>query len=334
MQKIYYAILLITVLVGCRSRHKADTSPTLPGGITYQLVQGWPSLPAGFKLGNPTGIGIDTAQNIVIFHRAGREWPLFGSMPTSLIKEKTILILERKTGQLLNSWGDNLFVMPHGLTVDHQNNIWVTDVGAHQVFKFSHEGQLLMKLGEAGKPGKDTLHFNQPTDVAVAPDGSFYVSDGYGNSRVMKFNAAGQPLFEWGKQGEGPGQFDIPHSITLNQEGKLLVADRENSRIQVFDSTGKFITSYDNSKGGKVYAVAYDTVGKQLVATDYITNYITPKGSDILLFDSTGKSQHHWGRSGGYQGPVTRLHDIAVDQEGNIFVCDILKNRIQQFSKQ
>jgi peptidylamidoglycolate lyase len=333
MQKYFHAFILMVMIAGCKGRHQEDTSLTSPGGLTYQLVQNWPSLPAGLKLGNPTGIGIDTAQNLVVFHRASREWPLFGSMPASLIKEKTILVLQRKTGQLLNSWGDNWFVMPHGLTVDDQNNIWVTDVGSHQVFKFSYEGKLLMKLGEANKPGNDPLHFNKPTDVAVAPDGSFYVSDGYGNSRVIKFNAAGQYLFEWGEKGDGPGQFDIPHSIAL-KEDRVLVADRENSRIQVFDSTGKFIAVYDNSKAGKVYAVAYDTAGKQLVATDYITNYIAPKGSDILLFDATGKSLHHWGRSGGYQGPVTRLHDIAVDKEGNIFVCDILKNRIQQFSKQ
>lgn len=95
----------------------------------YKLVTNWLHLPANFKLGNPTGIGIDNNQNIVVFCRAGREWPLFGSMPGKPIQSKTILIIDKDSGKLLDSWGDNLFIMPHGLTVDSENNIWVTDVG-------------------------------------------------------------------------------------------------------------------------------------------------------------------------------------------------------------
>jgi peptidylamidoglycolate lyase len=153
----------------------------------------------GFKLGNPTGIGIDTNENIVVFHRAERVWPVFGSMPDIPIQGKTVLIINKDNGKLINSWGDNLFVMPHGLKVDNQNNVWLTDVGLHQVFKFNHKGKLLMKIGEAKVPGNDSLHFNKPTDIAIAKDGSFYVSDGYGNSRVVKFSATGKYLLEWGQ---------------------------------------------------------------------------------------------------------------------------------------
>lgn len=332
-QHANYLLALLLSLNSCNSSHQGDTQTTLSKKVNYQLVKNWPSLPADYILGNPTGIGIDTTQNIVVFHRAGREWPLLGSMPSSFINQKTILVLDRNTGKLLNSWGDSLFIMPHGLTVDNQNNIWVTDVGLHQVFKFSYGGKLLMKLGIAKTPGKDSLHFNRPTDVAIARDGSFYVSDGYRNSRIVKFSASGQYLFEWGKKGDGPGAFDVPHAIDLDNKSRVYVADRENSRIQVFDSTGKFIAQYDNSHAGKVYSITVDKTNAQLFATDYITNYITPKGSDIILFDSTHRLGQ-FGRSGDYQGPVTRLHDIAIDKDGNIYTGDILNNRIQKFIKQ
>lgn len=335
MKQSYNLIAILTIyLFACKGTQQGEVSSAAPTINSYQLVQGWPALPADHILGNPVGIGIDTAQNIVVFHRAGREWPLLGSMPTSFIDKHTITVLDRNTGKPLNSWGASLFIMPHGLTVDNQNNIWVTDVGLHQVFKFTHEGRLLLQLGIAQKPGNDSLHFNRPTDVAVAPDGFFYVSDGYRNSRVVKFNAVGQYLFEWGKAGNAPGAFDIPHAIDLDGKGHVYVADRENSRVQVFDSTGKFITQYDNKKGGKVYSIVVDKTKEQLIAADYLTNYITPKGSDIILFDSTGTRIGQFGRSGGYSGATTRIHDIAIDNEGNIYTCDILKNSIQKFKKQ
>jgi peptidylamidoglycolate lyase len=153
---------------------------------TYELVKDWPQLPPGISLGNPTGMSLDTNQNLVVFHRADRTWPLLTSMPDKPIACKTVLIINKDNGTLINSWGADEFIMPHGLTVDRENNIWVTDVGLHQVFKFSHEGKLLFKLGEAGIAGHDSAHFNKPTAVAIAKDGSFYVSDGYGNSRVIK----------------------------------------------------------------------------------------------------------------------------------------------------
>lgn len=224
----------------------------------YQLLRNWPNLPDSFKLGNPTGIGIDTNQNIFIFHRADRAWPLIGSMPDTYISSKTILMLDRDSGKILNSWGDSLFIMPHGLTVDMNNNIWVTDVGLHQVFKFSHEGNLLMSLGEAKIPGNDSSHFNLPTDVAVTKNGSFYVSDGYGNSRVVKFSSTGQYLFEWGKKGDKEGEFNLPHAIDLDNKGNLYVADRENSRVQVFAPTGKFIKQWTDKSFGRISSVVFD----------------------------------------------------------------------------
>ncbi len=230
-------IFLILFFLGCYSEGK---SQDLKNPSKYELVKDWPQLPDGYLLSQPGGIGIDTSQHILVFHRPGRRWKLLeDKFPDSLISSNTILVLDRQTGKILDSWGANLFIMPHGLTVDKDNNVWVTDVGLHQIFKFSHDGKLLMKLGEAKIPGNDSLHFNRPTDVAVAPDGSFYVSDGYRNSRVIKFSASGKYLFEWGKKGNKPGEFNIPHAIDLDAKGNVYVADRQNNRIQEFDASGK-----------------------------------------------------------------------------------------------
>ena len=196
----YRRLIFVTFFFSCCcSAGMAQALKTLRNPPKYELVNDWPQLPEGYILSQPGGIGIDTSQNVFVFHRPGRRWKLLEEeFPDSLISANTILMLDRKTGKILNSWGGNVFVMPHGLTVDKDNNVWVTDVGLHQVFKFSHECKLLMRLCEAKIPGNDSLHFNRPTDVAVAADGSFYVSDGYRNSRVVKFSRSGKYLFEWG----------------------------------------------------------------------------------------------------------------------------------------
>ncbi len=300
----------------------------------YELVPNWPQLPAGFVLGNPTGMGVDSSQNIFVFHRADRAWPLSNIMPGDFISSKTILQLDRETGRIINSWGENLFIMPHGLRVDKQNNVWVTDVGLHQVFKFTHEGQLLLKIGEAKVHGNDKIHFNMPTDIAIANDGSFYISDGYGNSRVVKFSATGQYLFEWGTKGDKEGQFDIPHGITLDKNGNVYVADRENSRIQVFDPSGKFLKQYADKTFGNMCAVTIDPITQKLFAVDDL-NFLKLKhrGSDAIIFDRNGTVQNRFGRSGSYNGPVCWYHDIAVDDKENIYIGDILGNTLLKFKK-
>ena len=302
--------------------------------IKYEVANNWPALPKDFRLGNPTGIGIDTNQNIVIFHRADREWPLIGSMPNKTIQSKTILIIDKDNGKLLNSWGNNLFIMPHGLTVDNENNVWVTDVGLHQVFKFSYAGKLLMKLGEAKVSGNDSLHFNKPTDIAITKDGSLYVSDGYGNSRVIKFSATGKYLFEWGKKGSKEGEFDIPHALSLDSSGNVYVADRENNRIQIFDPNGKFIKQFSDKSFGTICSVGFDKTQSKLFAVDDFTSLkVKHRGSDIFVFDTTGKVKMRFGRSGSYQGDISWYHDLTVDKDENIYVGDILGNTIQKFKK-
>lgn len=300
--------------------------------IQYELVENWSDLPKELSLGNPTGIGIDINQNIVVFHRADREWPLIGAMPDKPIQGKTILIIDKDDGKLIASWGDGLFIMPHGLKIDKQNNIWVTDVGLHQVFKFDGNGNLLLKLGEAHISGNDSLHFNRPTDIAIADDNSFYVSDGYENSRIVKFSAAGKYLFEWGRKGDKESEFNIPHGITLDDSGNVYVADRENSRIQMFDSTGKFIRQFSDKSFGAISAVACEK--STLFAVDDFTFLkVKHRGSDIFAFDSSGNVQTRFGRSGSYTGNLSWYHCLAIDKNENIYTGDILGNTIQKFKK-
>jgi DNA-binding beta-propeller fold protein YncE len=147
-------------------------------------------------------------------------------------------------GRYVRSWGRGLFGNEHAIRVDRDGNVWVTDNGDHQVIKFNPKGERLLTLGVKGKAGEDSGTFNKPTDLAWAPDGSFYVSDGYGNSRVVKFTKDGRYVSAWGSKGSGQGQFNLPHSVAVDAKGQVYVADRENNRIQIFDGNGKFLKQW------------------------------------------------------------------------------------------
>ncbi|MBI3719729.1 MAG: hypothetical protein HY252_14195 [Sphingobacteriales bacterium] len=319
---------ITTMIYSCQSNHSATQVSS--NDTKYEAVKGWPQLSEGYVLSQPTGIGIDTSGNIFVFHRTGRTWT--EPFPDSLISLNTVLMLDKETGKILNSWGANYFIMPHGLTVDNDNNVWLTDVGLHQIFKFTHDGKLLMRLGVAKTPGNDSLHFNLPTDVAVAPDGSFYVSDGYGNSRVVKFSAEGHFLFEWGKKGTRQSEFQTPHGIDLDVKGNVYVADRENNRIQIFDSSGKYLREWDDSTFKRVFSVNIQKNTQQLFAIDYMT--ISPlivKGSDVLSFDSSLNLFNRFGRTGELNHSSDWYHDLAVDKDGNIYVGDITNKKLVKF---
>ncbi|MEJ7675025.1 MAG: hypothetical protein WKF59_20570 [Chitinophagaceae bacterium] len=148
--KVYLFIFLVIFFTACINTGNTDTKSNSKRSPKYELVKDWPQLLKGYALSQVTGLGIDTSQNIFLFHRTGRQWT--EPFPDSLISLNTILMLDRETGNVMNSWGANLFIMPHGLTVDKENNVWVTDVALHQIFKFSHDGKLLMKLGVAKIP--------------------------------------------------------------------------------------------------------------------------------------------------------------------------------------
>ena len=296
----------------------------------YELVENWSNIRSKIILGNPTGLALNSNENIVIFHRGSRLWQT--PMPKEKIQENTIIELEKESGKLVSTWGSDLFIMPHGLEIDNDDNIWITDVGLNQVIKFSSSGEELMVLGKKNQPGNDSFHFNMPTDVAVADDGSFYVSDGYGNSRIIKFSKKGSYLLEWGIFGNKESQFNIPHGLDLDKDGNVYVADRENNRIQKFDSTGNFIKQWENKSVGQLYSLNVNNEKNYLIGIDYmVSENSKPIGSDIIYFDLELNLKYRFGRSGMYNGQIARYHDIQIDKKGNIYVGDILNNSIQKF---
>jgi peptidylamidoglycolate lyase len=315
----------------CKNEGHSNQMSVKYHSFPYKLVKDWPPPDPSLHYSQPSGLGIDSQQNIFVFNRTGRIWK--EPFPDSVISGNTVFMLDRNSGKILNSWGANRFIMPHGLTVDKNNHVWLTDVALNQVFEFDHEGRLLMTLGQANVAGNDSMHFNRPTDVAIAEDGSFYVSDGYGNSRIVKFSSSGKYLFSWGRKGSGDGEFNLPHAIDLDSAGNVFVADRENKRIQVFDGSGIFLRQILGKGFKNLYSLTIDKGTQHLFATDYLSYFdIWIKGSDIYRLDLSGNTLLKFGRTGNFDGPVSRYHNIVLDRDGNIYVTDILKNSLQKFA--
>src|SRR5437660_1430699 len=178
---------LVVVAAGTGARAREQT----PRARSYEEVKDWPRLPASVQLGECAGVAVDANGHVFIFHRPGRG---FDTAATEKLTEPAVLEVDAESGALINAWGANTFLVPHGITVDGSNNVFLTDVGLQQVFEFSHDGKLLLALGEPRVGGWDGTHFNQPTDIAIRPDGTFYVSDGYVNSRVAIFDRSGKEL--------------------------------------------------------------------------------------------------------------------------------------------
>lgn len=334
MKRSTGVLLAILVVVGLSGRYPESVGAAGPPqtagrrAVGCQVVHGWPELPPGEIVGQASGVGVDSRGNVLVFHRAGREWT--EPFPTEPIVRPTVWVFD-KTGRFLRSWGAGMFLMPHGLTVDRDDNVWLTDVGLHQVLKFSPEGRLLLKLGEARTPGADSNHFNLPTDVAVLKDGSFLVSDGYANTRVVKFAADGTFLMTWGTAGAGPGQFNLPHGIAVDASGRVLVADRSNSRVQVFDSDGHFLAQWQGPDLGRPYAIAAAADGRIFIADGGDQPSEPPDRSGVAVVDREGKFLTRFGRFGNYDGQFQIAHDIAIGSDGAVYVVDALGQRVQKF---
>ena len=229
------------------------------------------------------------------------------------------------------SWGADFFIAPHGLTLDREDHVWLTDVGRQQVFKFTHDGRLLLTLGERGKPGADQAHFNLPTDVAVLPDGSFYVSDGYKNTRVVKFDAAGRYEFEWGGKGAEPGHFNLPHGIALDARGRVYVCDRGNARLQVFDPRGKFIAEWKGPAIGRPYGVSIAADGRVFLIDGGDQPVRPPDRGKVVELDAEGNVIESFGSFGTAPGQFQLGHDIAVARDGSVYVAEAKGKRVQKF---
>jgi peptidylamidoglycolate lyase len=300
----------------------------------YAVVHGWPILPEGFVFGQVSGVGVDSHNRVFAYHRADVPW--IDKLNEHPIQPPVIMSFDGKTGKLLKSWGANFFLNPHQLNVDRGDDIWVTDCGRQQVLKFSNDGKLLMALGEEGKSGLDGGHFNQPTDMAFAPDGTIYVSDGYVNNRIAKFSREGEFLLDWGRKGDKPGEFDTPHSLTVDSEGRVYVADRGNARIQVFKSDGTFLYGWNSPQLGRPWAIRFAPDGYLYVVDGGDmngggANPKPPDRGDIMKLDLRGKIVAKWSRYGNYDGQLYWGHAIALGKDGSVYVGDIQGMRVQKF---
>ncbi|XP_067320625.1 peptidyl-glycine alpha-amidating monooxygenase isoform X3 [Anolis sagrei] len=317
----------------------------LTGDLKIEEIADWPGV--NLKLGQVSGLALDPNSNLVVFHRGDHVWDansfddnyVYQQKGLGPIKESTILVLDPNNSAILHSTGKNLFYLPHGLSIDNNGNYWVTDVALHQVFKLGPHGveSPLLTLGKAFQPGSDRNHFCQPTDVEVDPiTGNFYVSDGYCNSRILKFSPTGMFIAQWGEEpsiGQAkPSQFRIPHSLTLVSDfGQLCVADRENGRIQCFKTeTGQFVKEIRHpSFGREVFAISYAPGGLLFAVNGkpypgdkeplqaFVMNFST--GAIIDTFIPLRKS---------FEMP----HDIIASEDRTVYIGDAHTNTVWKFT--
>jgi DNA-binding beta-propeller fold protein YncE len=249
----------------------------------------------------------DSQDRVYVFHR-GHEAPP--------------LLCFDVDGKFLSSWDKVPFGRPHMPTCDAEDNVWLADDGAHIIYKVSPQGELLFSLGVKDVPGKDGTHFDKPTDITFGPQGEMYVSDGYGNRRVCKFDAEGDFVLEWGSEGSEPGQFALPHGIASDAYGRVYVADRENWRVQVFDPDGTFVAAWPHI--GRIFALA-PAPGDVFFTCDGTTGRVTK-------VDLEGNVLGFFGEPGDGVGQLTTAHDIVYSPNGDIVVGH-LDGRVQKFTR-
>jgi sugar lactone lactonase YvrE len=296
------------------------------------VITGWGRLPEGRTWGSTAGVDIGSDGHIWAIDRCGiNECAGSGLDP--------ILKFDRKTGEALTSFGGGILVFPHGLHVDREGNVWVTDgrgnepgTMGHQVIKFSPEGEVLLRLGTAGVAGSGPERFNEPTDVITAPNGDIFVADGHSgqyddpppgtNGRIVKFASDGTYLTEWGKLGTGPGEFRAPHALAFDSRGRLFVADRGNHRIQIFDQHGTLLDTWEQF--GRVSGLFIDA-SDRLYAIDSESNAARhPDWKTGVRIGSAAEDQvtafippHATGDFYGAMG-----EGVAVDADGHVYAAE------------
>ncbi|HJZ80366.1 MAG TPA: peptidyl-alpha-hydroxyglycine alpha-amidating lyase family protein, partial [Pyrinomonadaceae bacterium] len=256
-------VLLLTALLATAASTAYDQAlaPTNSLPNPYRSVENWAKLPDGRTWGSTAAVDIDRdGTSVWVGERCGAFAPP-SQMARLLAQGKPFacqgstldpILKFDSSGRLVKSFGAGMLIFPHGIHVDREGNVWITDgLGmegkGHQVFKFSPEGKLLLTLGKAGLAGTGNDEFNAPSAVVTAPNGDIFVGDGHGrdtNARIVKFSKDGKFIKTWGKNGSSPGEFDTPHAIAMDSQGRLFVGDRNNNRIQIFDQDGKFIDQW------------------------------------------------------------------------------------------
>ena len=269
------------------------------GEYRYEYQPDWANLPSGMSLQGPSGVAVDSSDQVYVFQRQG----------------PAVLIFNR-SGQIQGVWQrrDGVPADAHHIHVGPDDTVYLTDRDAHQVLLYDTEGRLLRSLGTRDQAAMQAP-FNHPADVCVAPSGELYVADGYGNSSVHRFNAAGDYISSFGSPGSGPGQFRVPHSVRVSSDGRVYVADRENHRVQVFTAEGQFVTEWTDFKC---------PMGVHIDAAQVV--YVTDQIPRISLYTLEGELLAR-GRT--FEG----AHQVYTDSEGSIYGIDTANQRVQKFAK-
>lgn len=270
------------------------------GNFKYEKVPEWPKMPKYWEFGAASDGAVNSKGEIYIFSR--------GKHP---------LTIWTKEGDFISSWGEGTFsANPHGIYIAPNDNVWLVDRDFHIATEYTPGGEVLRTLGEklAPSPSFQGLPFNMPSGLAISPSGELYVSDGYGGHRVHKFSAAGELLLSWGKQGTGPGEFALLHNIWVDERERVLICDRENDRIQLFNSDGDFLEEWtDLSSPGDVW-IHEDHI--------YCIEQGPHGGVSIWTLDGDVVSRWKIDEEPG-KGSITDGHGITVDSEGSIYVTEI-----------
>ena len=290
MKRVFFVTIAVAVALSGRMAYaQTNAQPTNSAANPYETVKDWAKLPEGRTWGSTSAVEIDKdGKSIWVAERCGQNSCL--DRTTGQMSNLPSILKFDAAGKLAKSFGQGMLIFPHGIFVDREGNVWVTDgqddspqpargaapaprgsgpagprpgaTKGNQVFKFSPDGKLLMTLGKPGGAAEPEF-FYQPDDVLVAPNGDIFVSEGHGggNNRILKFSRDGKLIKTWGKLGTGPGEFDQPHALAMDSKGRLFVGDRNNNRIQIFDQDGKFIAEWKQfSRPSGVYIDKNDNI--------------------------------------------------------------------------
>ena len=286
-------------------------------GFNYRLSgKDWGKIPEDWTYKEATAVDVNSKDQVYVFNR--------GTMP---------MIIFDRDGNVVDTWGEGVFSNPHGVTIGPDDEVFCVDNGDNTVRKFTSDGKLLMTLGTPGEqaPAMSGKPFAKPTHVAVEPTtGNFYVADGYSNASVHKYSPDGKLMFSWGESGTGEGQFNIVHGVVVDSEGWVYIADRENHRIQVFDSNGKYETQWLNMSRAAIMCLD-SASGSELM---YVGEYFAGIGSNDMgtdlgprvgIYDLKGDVVARVGREsyGEQGGRFFSPHGIAVDSKGDIYVAEV-----------
>jgi streptogramin lyase len=328
-------------LIGGRAYTQGTMAPVNDLPNPYRLIDDWAGLPEGRTWGASASIQVDRdGRSIWVAERCGAN-SCAGSSLAPILKFDA-------SGKLVKSFGAGVFVGGHGIFVDTEGNVWLADhqgnkegTKGHQVFKFSPDGKILMTLGKAGVAGQGPDTFDQPCDVAIAPNGDIFVGDGHGGqgagatpattSRIVKFSKDGKFIKSWGKWGSGPGELKTPHSLYFDSRGRLFVADRGNNRIQIFDQEGTFLEEWKQfSRPSSIYIDANDTIYVSDSESSTTSNpggwrrgirIGSAKDGKVTSFIPDRVWTYPTAPAGGMEG-------VAADAAGNVYGTNVWPNSI------